>query len=244
MHIDGRGGHEAVFVHQADASIFGYAPYTCMSCDGQIEIPRNLERAFFREIRIASDIEGDLHAQHISAPIDTALNEVGKLGSLCPLPGSAQQVAIRENEPARHRLKRIDCRVCILNRLQTVRPVNGCGDSSVYSLDCGEQVSGVNIFTPEDIAPVQVVELKIVCEGPVGSIAAQRCLPHMAVCVNHPWHENTTGCVNLHRAIRRCQLASNSRDALVFNEDIAMFDHARRGVNGQHGSVTKYDGAT
>src|SRR6266702_3966186 len=84
MHIDGGGGHESMFVHQTDAIIVGSAPYPGMGRHGQVEVTRCLERGLLGECRVAGNVEGKLHAQRISAPVNATSNEVGELGGLCP----------------------------------------------------------------------------------------------------------------------------------------------------------------
>src|SRR5439155_5793044 len=111
---DGGGGHESMFVHQTDAIIVGSAPYPGMGRHGQVEVTRCLERGLLGECRVAGNVEGKLHAQRISAPVNATSNEVGKLRGLCPLPGSAKQIAVSEDEPARNRFKRIDCRIGVI----------------------------------------------------------------------------------------------------------------------------------
>jgi hypothetical protein len=66
----------------------------------------------------------------------------------------------------------------------------------------------------------------------------------MAVRVNHAWHENAAARVDLHRAIRRRELPPDFSNTVVNDEDIAALDHPKRGVNGQHGGVTKYHRAS
>src|SRR5205085_804402 len=200
----------------------------------QVEVTRNLEGGLFGEGRVAGHVEGNLHAQHISAPINTAPDEVGELRGLCPLPGSAKQIAVREDEPAWNRFERIDRRIGVFDGLQAMRPVNRCGDSSVYGLNRRQEVAGINIFGTENLAPVEVVELEVVREGPVSAEPTERRLPHMTVGVNHTWHENTPAGVDLQRAIRRSELPPDFSDAVVNDQDITALDHAKRGVNGQH----------
>ena len=89
-----------MFVHQTDAVIVGRAPHASVGRYRQIEVTRDLERDLFGECRVAGDIEGELHAQPISTSINAASNEIGELRSLCPLPGSAEQVAIGEDKAA------------------------------------------------------------------------------------------------------------------------------------------------
>src|SRR2546421_1040701 len=244
MHIDGGGGHESMFVHQTDAIIVGSAPNTGVGRHGQVKVTRNLERGLLGEGRVAGNVEGKLHAQHISTSVNATSNEVGKLRGLCPLPGSAEQVAVSEDEPTRNRFKRVDCRIGVFDRLQAMRPVDRCGDASVYGLNRGQEIAGINILRTEDLAPVQVVELEIVREGPVGTEPTECCLPHVAVRVNPARHENAVGRVDLYRAIRYDELSSNSRDAVVDDEGIAALDHPKRWVDGQHGGVTEYHRAS
>src|SRR5947208_16763226 len=85
MHIDGGRGHESVLVHQTDAVIVGSAPYPGVGRHRQVEVTRNLEGGLLGECRVAGHVEGNLHAQHIAAPVDAAPYEVGELGGLCPL---------------------------------------------------------------------------------------------------------------------------------------------------------------
>src|SRR5206468_3202362 len=108
----------------------------------------------------------------------------------------------------------------------------------------GQEVSCINIFSTEDFAPVYIVEHEIVCESPVGPEPTEGCLPHMAMCINHAWHENTSGGVDLHRALRNDELPPNCSHAAVGDEDIAALDHSKRGVNGQHSGVTKHHRAS
>src|SRR2546427_5392892 len=109
-----------------------------------------------------------------------------------------------------------------------MRPVNRSGNTRVYSLNRGQEVSGINIFSTEDLTPIYVVEHEIVCEGPVGTKPTEGCLPHVAMCINHAWHENPAGGVDLHCALRNDKLPSNCSDAVVEDEDIAALDHSKR----------------
>ena len=240
MHIDGGRGHEAMFVHHADTVVFGDAPHTSVGCHRQVKVTRDLEGGLFGEGRVAGHVEGNLHAQHISAPVNATPDEVGELRGLCPLPGSAKQIAVSEDEPAWNRFERIHRCIGVINRLQAMRPVNRCGDSGIYGLNRRQEVAGINIFGTENLAPVQVVELEVVREGPVGAEPTERRLPQMTVCVNHARHENAASRVDLRRAIRHSELPPDFSNAVVNDEDIAALDHAKRGVNGQHGGVTKY----
>src|SRR5881409_2700413 len=110
MHIDGGGSHESMFVHQTDASIVSSAPHTGVGRHREVEVTRNLECGLLWEGRVAGNVEGKLHAQHISTSVNATSNEVGELRGLCPLPGSTEQVTVSEDEPARNCFKRIDCR--------------------------------------------------------------------------------------------------------------------------------------
>src|SRR5205814_1873866 len=101
-------------------------------------------------------------------------------------------------------------------------------------------VSGINILSSENLAPVYVVEHEIVCEGPIGTKPTESCLPHVAVCINHARHENTARSVDLHRALWYDKLPTNLSDMIVNDKNIAALDHSKRGINGQHGGVTKY----
>src|SRR5258708_17548513 len=227
MYIDGGRGHEAVLVHDADTVVFGDAPHAGVGRYRQVKVTRNLEGGLLGEGRVAGHVEGNLHAQHISVPVDAAPDEVGELGGLCPLPGSAEQIAVSEDEPTWDRFERIDRRVGVINRLQAMRPVNRCGDSGIYGLNRRQEVAGINIFGTENLAPVQVVELEIVLDGPVGAEPTERRLPHMTVRVNHARHENATGRVDLHRAFRRSELPPDVSNTVVNDEDIAALDHAK-----------------
>src|SRR6266699_1203263 len=208
MYINGGRGHEAMLVHHADTVVFGDAPHAGVGSYRQVEVTRNLECGLLGEGRVAGHIEGNLHAQHIAVPVDAAPDEVGELGGLCPLPGSAEQVAVGEDEPARDRFERI------------------------YRLDRRQEVAGINILGTEDLAPVQVVELEVVREGPVGAEPTERRLPHVAVRVDHARHENTAARVDLHRAIRRGELPPDFSDAAVNDEDVAALNRPKRRVNG------------
>ena len=108
-----------------------------------------------------------------------------------------------------------------------MRPVNSCGDAGVYSLNRRQEVAGINIFGTENLAPVQVVELEVVREGPVGAEPTERRLPHMTVRVNHARHENAASRVDLHRAIRHSELPRDFSDAVVNDEDITALDHPK-----------------
>src|SRR6266699_1528840 len=228
MYIDGGRGHEAMLVHHADTVVFGDAPHAGVSSHRQGKVTRNLEGSLLGEGRVAGHVEGNLHAQHISAPINTTPDEAGELRGLCPLPGSAKQIAVSEDEPAWNRFERIHRRIGVINRLQAMRPVNRSGDSGIYGLNRRQEVAGINIFGTENLAPVQVVELEVVREGPVGAEPTERRLPHMAVCVNHAWHENAVGRADLHRALRYGELLSNFSDAVADDEDIAALDRSKR----------------
>src|SRR5437764_4241341 len=244
MYIDGGRGHEAMLVHHADTLVFGDAPHAGVGSYRQVEVTRNLEGGLLGEGRVAGHVESNLHAQHIAAPVDAAPDEVGELGGLCPLPGSAEQVAVGEDEPAWDRFERIHRCIGVINCLQAMRPVNRGGNSGVYGLNRRQEVAGINIFGTANLAPVEVVELEVVGEGPVSAEPTERCLPHMTVRVNHTWHENTPAGVDLQRAIRRSELPPDFSNAVVNDQDITALDHAKRGVNGQHGGVTKYHRAS
>src|SRR5438874_11448935 len=100
MYIDGGRGHEAILVHHADTVVFGDAPHAGVGSYRQVKVTRNLEGGLLGEGRVAGHVESNLHAQHIAAPVAAAPDEVGELGRLCPLQGSAEQVAeARTNRP-------------------------------------------------------------------------------------------------------------------------------------------------
>src|SRR6266699_1977248 len=240
MYIDGGRGHEAMLVHHADTVVFGDAPHAGVGSYRQVEVTRTLEGGLLGEGRVAGHVEGNLHAQHIAVPVDAAPDEVGEFGGLCPLPGSAEQVAVSEDESAWNRFERIHRCIGVINCLQAMRPVNRCGDAGVYGLNRRQEVAGINIFGTENLAPVQVVELEVVREGPVGAEPTERRLPHMTVRVNHAWHENAAARVDLRRALWYDELLSNCHDAVVDDEDIAALDNPKRWVNGQYSGVTKY----
>src|SRR5579875_1910256 len=120
MHVDGGGSHEAMIVHKTNTDIGSDAPHASVGCDRQVELTGNLEGGFFGKGWIAGHIEGNLHTQHVAAPIDATLDEIGEFRSLCPLPGRAKQVAIGKDEATRHSYKGIHCRVSVVNRLQAV----------------------------------------------------------------------------------------------------------------------------
>src|SRR5437764_12926660 len=128
MYIDGGRGHEAMLVHHADTVVFGDAPHTGVGCHWQVEVTSNLEGGLFGEGRVAGHVEGNLHAQHICAPINTTPDEVGEVRGLSPLPGRAKQIAVSGDKPAWNRLERSHCRIGAINRLQARRPVRRWGD--------------------------------------------------------------------------------------------------------------------
>lgn len=159
-------------------------------------------------------------------------------------PRSTKQVAIREDEATRSRFKRIHCRISIGDCLQAVRPVNRRCNTSVEAFDCGQEISGINVLRTENLAPVQIIELEIVRERPVSTEPTKCGLPHVAMGVNHPRHEDTIRCVDLYCAIRHDELSSHSRNAVGYNEDIASLYHPKRRVNGQHRGVAEHHRTT
>jgi len=62
----------------------------------------------------------------------------------------------------------------------------------------------------------------------------------MAVGINHAWHQNAASGVDLHRALRHSELASDGLNAFVHDENIAMLDCSKRWVNRQHSGVAEY----
>ena len=234
------GRHEAVFVHHLDAIVLGNVPDAGMGRHCQIEVTRRLERALFGEAGIARHIERHLHTQHIALAVNAPFDEAGKFRGSGPLPGRAEQVAIGKDEAARHRFQRVNRRVGIFHRLQAMRPVNAGSDASVYRLDGAEEISGMHIFCAEEFAPVDVVVIEIVCEGPVCAVAAQRRLPHVAVGVYHARHQNAAAGVDLYRALWDGELTPDCRDALINDEDITVLDSPQRWVNRQHGGVAEH----
>src|SRR5579884_278122 len=157
--------------------------------------------------------------------VNTASNKIGELRCLCPLPGGAEQVAVSQDKATWNCLKCIHCSICICNGLQAMRPVHGRRDSCIDGLNGGKEIPGKDVLGPEDLAPVQIIELEIVCERPVSPKSAQGRLPHMAVCVNHTRHENTIACIDLYCIIRSSELVPDSCNAIGDNEDIAALDH-------------------
>src|SRR5579871_5285566 len=224
MHVDIFWGDKSMFVHQTYAVIVGRAPNTGMARYWQGEVTRRLERSLFVDGRITGNVESNLHTQHIAAPVYTPFDKVGKLRRPGPFPGSAEQVAISEDESARNSLKRIHCRVGIFHRLQAVRPVNRCGDPGIHGLKRAQQISSIDILGAEVLAPVQIVKLEVVRERPICAKPAQRRLPHMAMGIDHTGHQNAAARVDLHRSIWRSKLASDGSNAFVDDENIPMLD--------------------
>ena len=82
-----RGGiQEPVLGHQPDAVIVGGAPHSGVSRHGKAEVARGFEGAVFRKGGVTGDIEGKLHAQHIAAPVNAPLDEVGELRLSASIP--------------------------------------------------------------------------------------------------------------------------------------------------------------
>src|SRR5262245_61723987 len=121
-----------------------------------------------------------------------------------------------------------------------MRPVNRRRDTGIYRLDGGEQVPCIDVFRAEDLAPIQVVEVEVVSECPVGAIAAQRGLPHMAVRVDHAGHENTAAGINLDGAVRHSEFLANCSDVLIDDENVATVHQPDTWIDAHHDGVAEH----
>ena len=206
VHVDRLGRREPVLVHEPDAVVVGRAPDAGVGGDRDAELAGHLERGLLGEGRVAGDVEGHLEAEHVAA-VDAAGDEVAELLGGRPLPRPGLDVAVGEDEPARHLLEGVDGGVGVLGGLQPVRPVDGRGHTGVERLDRREQVAGVDVLRAERLAVLEVVPDEVLREGPVGAVAAHRGLPHVPVGVDHARHDDAAGGVDLggalgHRQVR------------------------------------------
>jgi hypothetical protein len=123
-----------------------------------------------------------------------------------------------------------------------VRPVNRRRDAGINGFNRRKQIPGVDVFGAEDLAPVEVIELEVICQCPVGSVAAQRCLPHVAMGIDHARHQDAASRVDLDSIIGHGEMLTNLRDAVISDENIAAGDDAARWVNGQDSGVAEHHG--
>ena len=193
--------HEAVLVHEPDAVVVGGAP------DAGVGGHRRRRARGPPRTRPAPGTLGSpvtskaIWKPSMSSPVIRRVTKSRNSGAADHSARRLLDVAVGEDEPARHRLQRVHRGVGVLDGLQPVRPVHRGGDAGVDRLDGGEQVAGVDVLRAEVLAVLQVVPDEVLGQRPVGAVAAHRGLPHVPVGVDHPGHHDATGRVDLHRAL-------------------------------------------
>lgn len=244
VHIGDVGGHEPVVPHQADAVVARRAPDPGVGGDRHAELTGGLERGLLRERRVARDVERQLEAQHVVPRGEVTVHEPAHLRGRRPLPRRAQEVAVGEDEAARHGPQCLDGRVPVFGSAQSVRPVHRRGHARVERLDGRQQIARVDVLGAEDLAPVQVVEDEVLGQRPVRAEPAQRRLPHVPVCVDHARHQDAAGGVHHDRVLGCRQRVPDPLDALPAHQDVSALQQADRGIHGQHGGVAEEKGAS
>ena len=244
VHVDRARRHEPVLVHEPDAIVVGGAPDARVRRHRHGQLAGNLERGSLREGGIPGHVEGQLEAEHVAAPVDAPGEEVPEFRRGRPLPRALLDVAVGQHEPAGHFLQGIDGGVRVRGGLQAVRPVHRGRHPGVDRLDGRQQVPRVHVLRPERLAPVQVVPDEVLGQRPVGAVAAHRGLPHVPVGVDHAWHHDAAGGVDLGRAGRHLQARAHFGDALASDQDVSARQDPVRVVHRQHGAAAEHDGAS
>ena len=240
--VDGLRGHEAALVHQPDAVVVRRAPDAGVRGDRNAELARDLEGSPLRERRVTGHVERHLETEHVVAGREAAADELAELRCRRPLPRTGLDVAVGQDEPAGNLRQRIDRRLGVLGRLQTVRPVHRCRHAGVDRLDRGQQVTGVDVLRPEYLAPLQVVPDEVLGQRPVGAVAAHRGLPHVPVRVDHAGHHDAAAGVDLRRALRDRQPGPDRGDLVAGHQDVGSGQDRVRVVHGENGPVAQHDG--
>ena len=235
--VDGVGLHEAVLVHQPDAVVVGRAPHAGVGGDGEAEVAGELEGRLLGEGRVAGDVEGELEAEHVAVGTAVAVEEGPDRGVGRPLPRGRLDVAVGEDEPARHRAQRVDGRLGVVDGLEAVRPVDGGGDPGLERVPGREQVAGADVLGAELRAVLEVVPDEVLGEGPVGAVGPHRGLPHVAVGVDHARHHDAAAGVDDLRAVGGGQAASHLGDPVVDDEHVGVGQHGVLVVHGEHGAT-------
>ena len=241
VHVDRARGHVAAVVHLVDADVAGHVADARVRGDRDAEVPGDVEGGLLREAFDAGQVEGDLEAEHVALAVEPAAVEVAELRRGRPLPGALEDVAVGEDEPARHLLERVDRRLGVVGRPQAVRPVHAGGHARVDRLDGREQVARVHVLRAEDLAPGQVVVDEVLGEGPVGAVAAHRRLPHVPVGVDHARQHDAAGGIDLRGAVGHLEARSHRGDPLAADQHVGVGEDRVRVVHRQHGRVPEHD---
>jgi hypothetical protein len=122
----------------------------------------------------------------------------------------------------------------MVHGLQAVRPVHGRRHPGVDRLDRRQEVARLHVLWAEDLAPLEVEPREVLRERPVGPVAAQRGLPHVAVRVDHAGHDDASRRVDLERSVGGLQVRPHAGDALVDDEHVRVVEDLVRIVHRQH----------
>jgi len=240
VHVDALRRHESVVEHEPDAVVAGRAPHPRVCRHGDAELAGDLERAQFREERVAGHVEGELEAEHVVAG-DPAAHEVAELRRGGPLRRWLLDVAVGEHEAAGHGLQRVDGGVGVLHGLQAVRPVHDSGHAGVEGLDRGQQVARVHVLGAEEPPGLQVIPDEVLGQRPVRAVAAHRGLPHVPVRVDHAGHDDSVGRVDHDRAVRRVQTGPDGHDAVPGDQDVGAREHVVPVVHREYRAAAQQD---
>ena len=129
----------------------------------------------------------------------------------------------------------------MLDRLQPVRPVHGGGDTRVDRLDGRQQIASVDVLRAEELAPLEIVPDEVLGERPVRAVTAHHGLPHVAMRVDHPGHDDAAGGVDLGGAFGDLEADADAGDALAEHEDVAAAEDSMPVVHREHGAVAQDD---
>ena len=239
VHVDGLRRHEAVVVHEPDAGVVRGAPDAGVRGDRQAELPGDLEGRPLGERRVARDVERQLQAEQVAGLVTPPAQERLDRGVGGPLPGRGLDVAVRQDEPSRHRAQGVDGGLGVVDGLQAVRPVDGGGDAGLERVPGRDEVAGVDVLGTEGPAVLEVVPDEVLGERPVGAVAAHRGLPHVPVRVDHARHDDAAARVDLLRPLRDLERRSDCGDPVADDEHVRVPQDGVRVVHGQHGAAAQ-----
>jgi hypothetical protein len=120
VHEDARLVEEARLVGEPDPVVVGGAPDAGVGGDGDSELAGRLVRGLLGERRVAGDVERDLEAEQVVGGVDVTPREGLEVGGRGPLPRRLLDVAVGEDEPARHRPEGVHRGLGVAGGLQPV----------------------------------------------------------------------------------------------------------------------------
>ena len=227
-------------MRQPDAVVVRGAPDPGVGRHRHTQLAGHLVGDLLRERRVAGDVEGHLEAEHVVGGVDVPPREAAELGRGGPLPRSLLDVPVGEHPASRNRAQRVDRGVGVVRGLQPVRPVDAGGHAGVERLPRCEHVPGVHVLRPEVLAGLQVVPDEVLGDRPVRAVAAHHGLPHVPVGVDHAGQHDAVPCVDLHSAVRHCEVRSDLGDPIADDEYVGRWQHSMRTVHRQHRAAAQH----